>query len=88
MQVAEAGWTREEFLRRVAGGAAGAVAFGALGEGVAWARGDAAAVADAVRFHRFVSRPDLRAQYLTVEQAAPGRASGLIFVAPNSGPGD
>ncbi|MGZ4353511.1 MAG: arylsulfotransferase family protein [Gaiellaceae bacterium] len=80
--MAEAGWTREGFLRRVAGGAAGMVALGALGEGVAWGRGDA------VRFHRFVSRPDLRAQYLTVRQSAPGRAPGLIFVSPNSGPGD
>lgn len=79
-------WIRDEFLRRVAGRAAGVVALGALGDGTAWGRGLGGASADAVRFHRFVSRPDLRAQYLTVQQSAAGRAAGLIFVAPTPGP--
>lgn len=80
--------SRTEFVRRLAGGAAGLVALGALDDRVAWGRGSAKATVDAVQFHRFVSRPDLRPQYLTVRQAAPGRAPGLLFVAPNSGPGD
>jgi hypothetical protein len=73
--------TRAAFVRRVAGGAAGLTVLGALGDVPAWAR------VDAVRYHRFVSRPDLRAQYVTVRRSAPGRCGGYLFLAPNSGPG-
>ena len=83
-------WTRAEFMKAAAAGAAG---LGAVGGTADWLvdTGDArAARAPAARprgVRRFISRPDLRPATVTVRRRRRGTANGLLFLAPSSGPG-
>jgi hypothetical protein len=72
--------TRAELLASGAG-----VVFAGLGARAAFGLLEANAATGNVR--RFVSRPDLVPPDVTVARRAPGTASGLLFVAPSSGPG-
>lgn len=77
--------TRGQFVRSVAGGAAGlAVGAQALDRLLVPA---AARAAGPPEVRRYVSRPDLKPPALDVVAARPGRASGYLFLAPSSGPG-
>src|SRR5262245_22401839 len=77
--------TRAELLRRAARGAAGLAVAGALPPGEAAAAVAGGALGTTV--HRFYSRPELRPPIVKVVQPARGAAEGLLFLAPDSGPG-
>jgi hypothetical protein len=80
--------SRARFLRRVAGG--GAALF-LLGDTVGGLVTEAAAAPSGPvageSIQHFVSRPDLQPPVVTVTQAAKDTADGLLFIAPNAGPG-
>jgi hypothetical protein len=84
----ESGWTRGEFLRRAAGGAAGAALLGEAGglEGLLGAA--PASAANGTGEPRFLSRPDLHPISVDVVHPAQSTAPGFLFIAPSSGPGD
>jgi hypothetical protein len=81
--------SRARFLARLGG-----VGFALLGGGEVyrWVTKSGTAFANAAEtvaapVRRFVTRPDLRPPAITVAHAAKGTASGLLFLAPPSGPG-
>jgi hypothetical protein len=87
-------FTRAELLLR-AGGAAGAVALGGYGVDRLLTAGPAGARDTVIRpapdngggFMKFQSRPDLRPAYVTVAKRTDAAGNGLLFLSPNSGPG-
>ena len=88
------GLTRSDLLRRGAAGGAGllfaassAEAAVRLAGGTTAARPRRPAAAQPGRVQSFVSRPDLQPPTVSILKPATGVASGLLFVAPSSGPG-
>ena len=76
-------WTRGEFVRWAAASGAGAIVGArALEAALAAPRAEVAGA------HVLVSRPDLRPQVIKAVRRGTGRAEGLVFLAPLSGPGD
>jgi hypothetical protein len=83
--------TRAQFLRRAAGGGAALFGLGALGERAGLSVADALAARSGTNaagtVHRFYSRPDLHPPVIDVVHAAKDPGAGLVFLAPNAGPG-
>ncbi len=83
------GWSRADFLRRAAVGSTGLFLFGGAGSrllGTGHARASTV-TAEAAGVRRFVSRPDLQPPVVSILHGADRTASGLLFLAPSSGPG-
>lgn len=91
MSAVDGGLTRADLLRRAAGVAVGVAFLDACGSssrsGVAGARTTTTAAAPAGTTRAFHSRPDLKPPVITVLRNTGAAAPGLLFLAPNSGPG-